>query len=249
MSGDLYLVGAGALLQQMRLDTISNNLANVATVGYKQDKVVFRTNPRDQLPEAGLSPLPVAEQVISPYAPPMQQTLDFTQGPLQQTGNPLDVAIEGPGFFKVQTPQGIRYTRKGSFTLDSRGVLSTSEGYPVLGQGGPITIDGSRIEIHRDGTITVDGDEAGQLEVVDFARPYSLKRQGESLFAPGNGSIGEISTEDFTISQGFVERSNVEAIGAMTEMIETLRTFESYQKVMRSVDDAEAKTVNEVGKL
>ncbi len=249
MSGDLYLVGAGALLQQMRLDTISNNLANMATAGYKQDKVVFRTNPQVQPPEADLSPLPVADQVISPYAPPMEQILDFSQGPLEKTGNRLDVAIEGPGFFKVQTPQGVRYTRKGSFLLDAKGILSTPEGYPVLGQGGPITIDGSKIEIHQDGTITVDGDEAGQLEVVDFPHPYKLKRQGQSLFAPQDGAIQEMPAEGATISQGFVERSNVEAIRAMTEMIETLRIFESYQKIMRSIDDAQAKTVNEVGKL
>ncbi len=249
MSGDLYLAGAGALLQQMRLDTIANNLANVATAGYKQDKMIFRSNPKEQQPESGLSPLPVAGQVISPYAPPMDQIIDFSQGPLEQTGNPLDVAIEGPGFFKVQTPEGVRYTRRGSFILDDQGVLSTPEGYPVLGQGGTITIEGSRIEIHQDGTVTVDGDEAGQLEVVDFRQPYKLKRQGRSLFAPETAAVQEIPAEGGMLSQGFVERSNVEAIRAMTEMIETLRIFESYQKVMRSIDDAEAKTVNEVGKL
>ncbi len=250
MSGDLYLLSAGALLQQMRMDTISNNLANVSTTGYKQDKIVFRNNPELPAPETELTPLPITDQVISPYTPPMEQVLDFTQGPLQKTDNPLDVAIEGRGFFKIETPQGIRYTRRGSFVINEKGVLSTPEGYPVLGQGGPITIDQGKVVIHHDGTVTVNGEESGQLEIVDFSQPYELKRQGETLFAPTNdSSITEMPADGATISQGFVEGSNVEAIREMTEMIETLRVFEAYQKVIRSVDDATAKTVNEVGKL
>lgn len=242
MSGTVYQAAAGAMLQQMRLDVLSNNLANINSVGYKADKLVFRVDTTGA-PQAAQLPAPQ----LSPYAPPLEKTVDFSIGPARQTENPLDMAIMGDGFFVVQSPDGLRYTRKGSFSINDQSQLSTADGWPVLGQGGPITIDGSRLEINDQGQIFVDGNQVDTLRIEDFDKPYDLQKTGETLFAPASNRVRTVPAEDYHISQGFVELSNVEAIRTMTEIIETLRAFESYQRVMRAADDATAKTVNEVG--
>ena len=173
--------------------------------------------------------------------------VDFSVGPVRQTQNPLDLAIMGDGFFVVQSPNGLQYTRKGSFSINDQGQLSTADGWPVMGQGGPITIDGSRLVINDQGQIFVDDNQVGTLQIEDFAKPYDLQKVGDTLFVPANDRGRSVPAEDYRIAQGSVELSNVEAIRTMTEIIETLRVFESYQRVMRAADDATAKTVNEVG--
>lgn len=246
MSGTVYKAAAGALLQQMRLDMLSNNLANVNTAGYKADVPIFRVTS-----ENGAVPAPAAEAMSqpTPYAPPMMVRTDFSSGPLAQTSNPLDVAIAGKGFFEVETPDGMRYTRKGNFTINEQGLLSTTEGYPVMGQGGAIGIDGSRVDISDEGDVFVDGDTVDTLRVVDFTQPERLKKVGDTLFVAENDMVPE-DLEDGTIqvAQGFVEKSNVDAIRTMTDLIETMRVFEAYQRAIRSADEANAKTVSEVGK-
>ena len=242
MSGTVYQAAAGAMLQQMRLDVLSNNLANVNTVGYKADKLAFRVD-TTAMPQAAQVPAPQ----LSPYAPPLEHMVDFSVGPVRQTQNSLDLAIMGDGFFVVQSPNGLQYTRKGSFSINDQGQLSTADGWPVMGQGGPITIDGSRLVINDQGQIFVDDNQVGTLQIEDFARPYDLQKVGDTLFVPANDRVRSVPAEDYRIAQGSVELSNVEAIRTMTEIIETLRVFESYQRVMRAADDATAKTVNEVG--
>jgi flagellar basal-body rod protein FlgF len=158
MSGSIYKAGAGAILQQMRLDVYANNLANVNTAGFKADNPVFRFD-TSTVNSNGTVP---TEQ-LSPYALPLEYVTDFDTGPLQSTGNPLDVAVLGEGFLEVQTPEGTRYTRNGHLSINDDGVLSTPQGWPVMGQGGEISIDGSRIEIGEDGEISVDGDVTGHL--------------------------------------------------------------------------------------
>lgn len=225
---------------------LSNNLANVNTTGYKADIPVFRvgsaqaTAPADSIQMSGR---------LSPFAPPMEARTDFMAGSLIQTGNPLDVAIVGKGFFEVQAPEGTRFTRKGNFIINEQGQLSTIEGWPVMGQGGAIAVDGSRIEIGDEGQLSVDGEPVDTLRIVDFPEPYQLKKTGDSFFAPDPG-IEPSNVEEGTaqLAQGFVEQSNVNAIRTMTELIETLRVFEAYQRVIRNVDDMTSKTVNEVGR-
>lgn len=243
-SGGLYLAGAGAMTQQMRLEVVTNNLANVNTAGYRGEKTVFRT----ELEAAQLTPLPPGEiQPLSPYAPPFSTVVDFSQGPLQHTGNPLDVAINGPGFFSVQTPEGVQYTRQGSFTLDSEGTLVTADGYPVLGDGGPITLEEGRVEISLDGTIYLNGDEAELLAVTVFDDPQVLKKAGNGRFSLPQGANPGDRPDDVEISQGYVEMANVSVITAMTEMIETSRMFELYQKVIQTADDADGVSISKVG--
>jgi flagellar basal-body rod protein FlgG len=245
MSGSIYKAAAGALQQQVRLEMLSNNLANVNTIGYKADLPVFRFN--EPVPEAD----PVTGDVpkLSPYLSPIDAATNFNEGALRKTGNPLDVAIVGKGFFAVQTLDGIQYTRKGRFSVNEQGQLSTTDGNAVMGQGGDIAIDGSRVEISEAGEVSVDGAVVDVLRVVDFERPYQMRKVGGTLFVPAESSVRPQASQNYRIAQGAVEASNVDALRTMTEMIESLRVFESYQKAIRAADDATAKTVSEVGRV
>ncbi len=242
MSGMIYKAAAGAILQQIRLETYANNLANVNTVGFKADQPVFRFD----APEISSNTTDNIAR-LSPYALPLEYATNFEAGPLRQTGGSMDVAIVGHGFFEVRTPDGSQYTRNGSLSINAEGVLSTAEGWPVMGQGGEISIDGNRMEISEEGEVLVDGDVVGILKVVDFNDPSRLKKVGNSLFKADSTDAGMIDAEGYRIAQGTLESSNVDAIRTMTEIIETLRVFETYQRVIRSADEATAKTVNEVG--
>jgi flagellar basal-body rod protein FlgF len=242
MSGTIYKAGAGAILQQIRLEAYANNLANVNTTGFKADQPVFRFDAPEIASDAATN-----TPRLSPYSLPLEYVTNFESGPLQQTGAPLDVAILGKGFFEVQTPDGPQYTRNGSLTINAEGELSTAEGWPIMGQGGAISIDGSRVDIDEEGQVVVDGDAVGVLKVVDFNDPSGLKKAGNSLFKDDGAGAGMVSAEGYRIAHGTLESSNVDAIRTMTEIIETLRVFETYQKVIRSADEATAKTVNEVG--
>jgi flagellar basal-body rod protein FlgG len=244
MSGTVYKSAAGALLMQTRLDVLSNNLANVNTIGFKADKPVFRVN---ELKSGSSSSVPSHLQ-LSSLAPPMNFMTNYAPGSLRQTGNDMDMAIVGNGFFEVQTPDGPQFTRKGNFSINAQGVLSTAEGWPVMGQGGEIPINGSRIKINDQGEVRVDDNLVDTLRVVDFPQPYDLKKSGDNFFVPDKTDTRQKPAQEYRIAQGHVELSNVNPIQAMTELIETLRIFSLYQKVIKSSDDATAKTVSEVGR-
>ena len=176
-------------------------------------------------------------------------TTDFSPGPLKKTDNPFDLAQEGNGFFCVQTPEGIRYTRSGHFTLDSQGLLVTQEGYTVIGDGGEISIDGQSFTVDIHGNIYVDGAQVDKLRVVEFADPLVLEKVGDTLFAATDPDAIPENPEMIHVRQGFLELSNVDPVRMMTEMIEVLRGYESYQKAIRALDDASAKSINEVGQV
>jgi flagellar basal-body rod protein FlgG len=249
MSGGIYVAASGALLQQMRLDLLTNNLANANSPGYKADKPIFRLPPAAAARASQAAQIPALRQSLSPYTPPFDSILDVSAGALKQTGNALDVAIVGPGFFAVETPDGERYTRKGSFVVDADGTLTTPDGFPVLGRGGPITVEGSQIHIDDAGNVTADGVEAGQLKLVTFERPQLLEKSGDALFAANDPTDPPQASEEISLSQGYLELSNVNAVRTMTQLIETTRIFETYQKVITAMDQADAKAVNDVGKV
>jgi flagellar basal-body rod protein FlgG len=242
----MYLAAAGALVQQMRLEVLANNIANINTIGYKGEKSIFRVS--EEQPTQGLPSTPGLIQSLSPYAPPFSTVIDFNQGAIRQTGNPLDVAINGSGFFSIQTSTGVQYTRQGSFTLDADGVLITPDGYPVLGESGEITLEAGRVEIDLEGGVYVDGDEVGRLQVTDFPKRDALKKAGNGRFVTVEPAIQGTWPENTTLSQGYLETANVNPVQAMTEMIETSRAFEAYQKVIQSADEATSKSINDVGK-
>ena len=180
MSGIIYKAAAGAMLQQVRLEMLSNNLANVNTIGFKEDNPVFRFQESTETNSATSAGVPK----LSPYVSPMDYATNHSSGTLRKTGNPLDAAIAGDGFFEIKTADGLQYTRKGCFSVNEQGLLTTATGDTVMGQGGTIEINGSSIEISEQGEISVDGNLVDVLRVVDFEkvpeRPVAPPKQPRS---------------------------------------------------------------------
>ncbi len=256
MSGAIYMAASGGLAYEKRLQIISNNLANANTTGFKMDQGYFRIqDPTDPSGQTHLNPWEVDSTQAREFWMQFNMYTDFSNGGLKHTGSDFDLALVGDGFFCVKTPDGVRYTRNGNFTLNSEGVLVTDRGYPVLGQNGEIVVQSKedpfklkQFAVDYDGSVKVDGQEVGSLRLVDFDQPYRLKKVGDTLFEPEDSSVVETPADKVTVSQGFLEQSNVDAIMMMTEMIEVLRGYESYQKVIRSVDETTAKAINDVGR-
>ena len=246
MSQGLYAAVSGAYNNQMRLDILTNNLANVNTVGFKQDQLYFH------IPEAeGDAEMSQEGEgfSISPPAQPYETRTDFTPSPLRPTNNVLDVALEGEGFFCVQTPQGQQYTRRGDFSLAQDGKLMTKEGYPVLGKKGEIVLQGRKIAVNETGEISVDGNPVDTLKVVGMKQQHMLQKSSSTMFTSQNGQADEKEIKQIKVKQGFLETSGVNGVRTMTEMIDVLRGYESYQKVIQFLSDATKKSINEVGKL
>jgi flagellar basal-body rod protein FlgG len=215
----------GAIRKVNRLDLITNQMANSATTGFKGQVLAF-------------------DEMLRPY-----MTLDTSQGVLMATESPLDLAISGEGFFKIQTDQGIRYTRNGNFSLDAKGTLVNGEGYTVLGDGGPITIDGEEVTISDTGEIEVDDSIVGTLDIVTFPSNNRFQKEGNSLLSYTGPETDEQPSTNFEVKQGKLEQSNVEIVSGMTEMVTTNRHYESFQKLMQTIDELNAKAVSEVGRV
>lgn len=227
----------GAQLLDRRLTVTTNNLANVDTPGYKEDRLSFR---EVLMKKIG----PRHKRAFKETVPHI--TID--QGMLEPTHNPLHFAILGEGFFKVQTPKGIAYTRAGNFTLDPQRRLVTSQGYPVLVNGAPlvidpgmargglITIEDHRLQVSPDGILSIDGTELGRFDIVTFQELTKLKKIGENLYIAEDTQ--EISATQYEVRQGFVEKSNVNPIREMIGLIEIQRAFQSLQKSIVAWDEA-----------
>ncbi len=251
MNEAIYSATSGALVNQMRLEILSNNLSNINTVGFKEDRSSFKSYLPGFQDVFGGGPKEVFKSKdITNFQVAFEGTkTDLSPGELKYTGNSLDMALDGKGFFSVKTTDGIQYTRKGDFTLNDEGFLVTQEGLPVLGEGGKIKISGQEISVDSEGNLSVDGTRLDALKIVDFPKPNSLRKVGNTLFVPVNHTITGNRAKDVKVQEGFIELSNVNAIRLMTEMIELLRGYESYQKVIRSIDSVTSTAINEVGKV
>ncbi len=248
MSGSIYAATSGSEVLRMRMDLLSNNLANINTVGYKSDDAVFRIKDGDLKPENAAAD-PDGENRILPNLPviPLTARTDFSQGLLQRTGNPLDLAIQGEGFFSIETEAGPRYTRNGSFSLNEDGTLTTHDGHIVMGEGGEITIDGAQVEFDGNGNVVVDGQITGKLRIVEISDRTALIKEGYNLFALDENRGIEEPVEYADVHQGFLEGSNANAVKIMTDLIEVMRGYESYQKVIRVLDENSSKLIAGVG--
>jgi len=247
MSGSIYMATSGAEAQRIRLQILSNNLANINTTGFKEDRAVFR------MPDEGLNPDADPDETsgvsASRYtdAIPLTTHTDYSRGPLQRTDNPLDAAIDGEGFFSVQTDQGIRYTRNGAFTINPDGNLSTHDGDPILGEGGEIAIDGADVRFDGSGNVIVDGAVTDRLRIVKITEPTALKKIGKTLFQLDENIGAEEPLEYGGVQQGFLEGSNVNAVKVMTELIEVQRGYESYQKMIQTMGEMASRVISGVG--
>jgi flagellar basal-body rod protein FlgG len=242
MSQPIYELASRAVLQELRLDVLSNNLANINTTGFKEDLISFNALSSDA---------DAAGQGSSDDSgdTPLMTVTSFSPGQMRYTQNDLDLAIEGDGFFCVRTPEGMMYTRKGCFGINNKGQLVTQEGELVIGKKGEITITGTSVSIDESGNVLVDGVLADELRIVGFEDSQKLQKVTNSLFKCDEPEENEKEANDYIIKQGFLELSNVNTIKTMTEMIDVLRGYESYQKVIQFMDDATMKAINDVGRL
>ena len=232
----IYTAAGGMLSQQLSINTITNNMANGETVGYKKDNAVM--SPFQQhLTHYLDSSQPFGSTVIGdmPYGVEVVETnISFQQGAIEPTGNKHDLAIDGDGFFMVETPEGVRLTRNGAFKVNSENNLVTAQGYRVLGQGGYIEVGGQDFSVLEDGRIFQDGVEVEQLRVVDFVDRSALQKEGESHF-----SVPEVAAPvepQFKIRQGYLEHSNVDMNLEMSRLISAFRGYEANSKVFQAFD-------------
>jgi flagellar basal-body rod protein FlgF len=249
---EMYQVLSSMTGQEQRIAQISNNLANINTVGFKRQNTAFEDMFKlaQQAAEADGS-APAGGQPANPAAPVFpvlgHSFTDYATGPLRGTGRGLDAAIEGKGFFMVRGDNGeTLYTRAGDFSLDADGQLTTADGKPVLGAGGgSLTINPAGVapQIAADGTVSQGSDVVGKLAVVDFADPQKLEWRGASRLAAPQGVVAT-PVADPNIHGGALEGSNVNAIGEMTGMIQVQRAYEVNQKVIQAIDDIVGKRIS-----
>ncbi len=217
----------GGLRQERKLEAVSNNLANASTIGYKKDIVSFDKAFRARVDQ------------------------DFSQGDVVKTDNPLDVALGPQGLFKIETPDGIKYTRNGNFSLSSEGILVDKSGNPVMGQGGAIFIDtvdsNTSINIDESGQIFLDNEILDTLDVVSFENMKGLEKTGDNLLVYTGNTADEITLENVRVEGGSLEQANVQAVAEMAKMIDYQRMFETYTKSMKTFDEIDSKAINEVG--
>jgi len=276
-----YTAASGMRAQQWRLDAVANNLANVDTDGYKRDQAAFKA-----FPELLLRRMKDDGQYLNPFgsgdAAPIigklgtgvelnELYVNFEQGSLKETQSDFDIALDGKGFFAVATPWGERYTRNGSFQLGKEGFLETKEGYPVLGENGPIRVKANNFQIDKDGGIWINAEYADDPEIMvsrennnggdtvlldilkldDFDLDRYLKKQGSSLYYETETSGPAIVMEDNRpkVIQGFTEAANVEPVREMVQMIEINRAYEANQKVIQTHDSMLGVLINQVAKV
>ena len=226
---------------QRQMDVVANNMANINTSGFKAENILFEEY---VMPVARDQDFPRLDQPLS-YVQDWATIHDMSGGAVVQTGNDLDVALNGDGFFAVQTPAGQRWTRDGAFQLSANGTLVDSNGNPVLGEGGPIQFgpQESGIVIAADGSVSSSAGPKGRLRLVEFADPQALTRQGSNLFFGGT----PVPATRTRAMQGFIERSNVSGVTEMADMIRVTRAYESAANLAQRQDDLRRTAIQRLG--
>src|SRR5260370_61905 len=226
MNSGYYAGWTGLMSRTQALETIANNLANVSTAGFRARHNIFSSI----LATTGNAPLSVLNQDANDYGVLSGTRLDASQGALERTGSDLDFAVEGPGYFSVQTATGTVYTRGGNFSVSPRGQLITAAGDPVLGDTGPITIVGMPVSVSADGTISSNGAIAGRLKLVEFAPAVDLQSIGGSYYAAPAGAA-RAATES-QVRQGMLESSHANPLTSGVEMINAQREVETMRRAL-----------------
>ena len=278
----MYTGASGMAAQMHRMDTIANNLANVDVTGYKRDTAISKAFPElllRRMNDNGVYKFPFGSAEYPPVVGMIGTGVEmneaytvFSQGAFKETNNVFDIALEGEGFFAIQTPDGERYTRNGTFLINDEGVLVTKEGHPVLGEQGIIRIKKHNFIVDKQGrvfqnkTFTDDPERLvsmeenewentellDKLKIVSFERVRYLKKQGSSMWA-SNRESGEAFLQETggttKVYQGFLEGSNVNSVTEMVRMIEVNRAYEANQKLIQSEDYLSGKLINDAAKF
>lgn len=248
MAGITDIAEIAMLNELARMSVHSQNLANIGTLGYKRDVAVnraFSTMLGEVTRHLGIASTPGLQTEITPTT---TAVTDPAQGSFQQTDNPLDLALEGEGFFELSTPDGLRYTRRGRFSLDGGGRLVTSDGNVVNGLSGEIRLHTANPRIDSQGAVWDGDDMMGQLKIVLFDKAEHLEKSGAGNFSLGRAQPRSGPTLE-RVRQGFVEMSNVSTQQEMTQMLTTLRQFEMNQRVVRSYDDMMDTAISTLGDM
>ena len=232
MNKGIYIALSGSIQKQNQINTVTHNVANATTLGFKKDRISFHEHLISRI-----SGMPESDDGKS-MTDLTEVRTDYSQGSLFATGNPLDIALNGKGFFEFE---GNVFGRKGNFQIDRAGYIVASNGRRVQGAAGPIQIPpgGGRIDVGPDGQVAVDGVPIGTIRVVDFRNPDSLVALSDGEYRSPEAPIASTAS----LSSGYLEASNVNAVREMIEMITTLREFEIYQKAIRVFDDATARVL------
>lgn len=242
------LVGLSRQVSLRReLDVIANNIANINTSGFKTESMMF---------EQYLDPTARHDQFTGndrriSFVVDRATMQDFSQGPLQRTEAPLDLALDGEGFFAVQTQNGERYARGGNFHVNAQGQLVNASGHPVLGQGGPITFEPNDVNftIAADGTVSTQNGERGKLRIVRFATPHRLTQQGEGLWSAPANLPPQVADATTRVVQGALEKSNVHAVREMNRLIEVSRAYSNVANMQQRTDELRRKAIEKLAEV
>jgi len=274
----IYTGASGMIAQEARLDTVANNLANVDKTGYKKDMTLFKSFPDmliRRINESGLGITPAGSYDAMPFVGKLgtgvevnEVFTEHSQGAMQRTENDFDLALEGGGYFTVLTERGERYTRNGAFTINQDGILMTHNGNPVLGENGIIKVQKNNFIVNERGEIIVNGSISPEpenlvgldnndwsqptvldrLKVVNFENVREIKKEGDSMWRETEYSGPATADPSTKVIQGFLEKSNVNIIREMVEMIEVQRSYEANQKAVQTHDSTVGRLINEVAR-
>lgn len=232
MDAAIYKALSGAAAQMRSLEVAAQDLANVNTTGYKGQRLAFgevlaRGSAADGRPGGFVA---IGEQRTS-----------MAQGAVQGTGDPFNLALEGDGYFVIDTPRGERYTRNGGFSLRGDGTLITAQGEPVLGESGPLVISGNKMEVAADGTVRTDTGEIGRVRIVRFVDSKLAEKEGANLFRTDAANLRDGTGT--RVVQGSLEQSNVSPVDSMVSLITIHRQFDAYQRAMKMIDSVTEKMI------
>ncbi|GMU56719.1 MAG: flagellar basal-body rod protein FlgF [Candidatus Xenobia bacterium] len=256
MLDGMKMATQGMIAMSVKQDIITNNLANAGTIGFRKESMVVSSFSDVLNRELGMQGMrQTSGEVVNNGGLEKQgglfhQSLTHSaQGALKETGNPFDMALSdnGKGFFTLQTPQGIKFTRAGTFHLSTDGHLVTADGSFLLGHKGPIKVNGTDFKVSDDGVISIDGKEVDKLLVSTFEDGNMMKKAGDTNFVAPEGGVK--ATSQFSVKQGYVEMGNMNSVQEMVDLLMVMRNFEANQKALQSHDSRLQKAVNELGKV
>ena len=245
----MYTAASGMLAVETRQSAIANNISNSQTIGYKGHTPVEKGFYQVFKREAGrpfefnVDPAPAGGVTVT------EMFTDFQEGIMRNAETPLGAALQGPGFFVIDTPYGERYTRSGDFTMDMGGRLVTRNGFPVQSETGrPLDVRGNMITISNDGTVHVDGEVRGRLRVLEFEDPQQLERKGGNLYSASEEVLEQSAAATQTeVKQHLLEMANVNMPREMTRLMLGMRAYETNQRVIQTFDTTMGRVIEQVG--
>ncbi len=240
MSG-IYSALSGMKMKELELESVAHNIANINTVGFKEEKLSFESVLSQEQDQEGVS--------STPFVQVKEHTINFSNGAVMTTNNPMDMALQGDGFFQVQNEKGTFYTRNGTFALNTQGDLVTQDGDRVMGTNGVIHLDeGAKVEISTNGTIKANGEDIGQVKVIRFDDPQKLSSVGAMLFKAEDSAQTSEGT-DTQVLQGKLESSNTNMMMGLVHLIDISRQYQMYQKVISNGAKLDQEGASSLGKI